>query len=250
MTADELTDLMLEITKARMDNGTISNGSIVFDYDDEDGPYSVNRIYLDDDGDVCLESNEEDEDEYDVDQIGTEVSAFDEDAYVYFKIVDEDGDEVCYEISDDWELDDDGNTSVDWYDDDEDYYDADDDADDEDNGGQGDTLSVGRLRSIIAGYDDDQLLYVNDGDDISDCTVDVVYLRNGEAVLQSNEIEHGENHQYSPTLGYIRHCLAWFDDDTSACFMYCDNDNDYSFYDITGSYTDGDGDLVLEISSR
>ena len=54
---------MLAITSARNENGTIQNGFIQFNIDDENGPYTVNRIYQDEDGDVCVESNEEDEDD-------------------------------------------------------------------------------------------------------------------------------------------------------------------------------------------
>lgn len=246
MTVEELEDMMLAITSARNENGTIQNGFIQFNIGDEDGPYTVNRIYQDEDGDVCVESNEEDEDEYTVDQIGTEVSAFPEDTYVYFKVVDEDGDEENYDFTDEWEIDDDGDTLVELCDNDDDYYDDDDD--DDEDGEEYDTMSVGRLRKIISLYDPDQKLYVSDGDDISNCTVDSVYLRNGEAVLQSNEIEGTQDHSF--TLGYLLHCLEWFSEDCPACFMHCDEDNDFGFYNIDDYHTDDDGDLVLEISGR
>ena len=243
--------MMLEITAARVENGTIENGYIQFNIDDEDGPYTVNQIYLDDDGDVCLESNEEGEDEYDVDQIVTEVSAFDEDTYVYFKVVDEDGNEECYDISDEWEVDDDGDTMVELYDDDDDDEEGDDGYDDETNGEMNDSMTVERLRFILSMFDTDRHLYVSDNDEISDCTVDAIFPRNGEAVLQSNELDpSGVLHRHSITLSYIDHCLKWFDDEDHVCFMHCDEDNDCAFYDIVDYRRDEDDNLELVISMR
>ena len=76
----------------------------------------------------------------------------------------------------------------------------------------------------------------------------IVCITEGEVVLQSNEIK--DSQEYAPTIAYIQHCLDWFDYDDDVCEMYCDEDNNYDFYDITGHYIDGDGDLVLEVRCR
>lgn len=110
-------------------------------------------------------------------------------------------------------------------------------------------MQLSELAEILSNLDNDRgCLYIDDGYNFDSATIDCVYYRNDEVVLQSNEIE--DSQEFSPTIAYIQHCLDWFDYDDDVCVMYCDEDNDFSFYDITGYHIDGDGDLVLELQSR
>lgn len=110
-------------------------------------------------------------------------------------------------------------------------------------------MQLSELVEILSNLDNNEgCLYISDVYDIDEATIDCVYFRNDEVVLQSNEIE--DSQEFSPTIAYILHCLDWFDYDDDVCVMYCDEDNDYTFYDIEGYHIDGDGDLVLEISGR
>lgn len=110
-------------------------------------------------------------------------------------------------------------------------------------------MQVSKLAEILSNLDNDSgCLYIDDGYDFTPATIDCVYYREDEVVLQSNEIE--DSQEYSPTIAYIRHCLDWFDDDDDVCVMYCDEDNDYDFYDIAGYHIDGDDDMILEVSRR
>lgn len=105
-------------------------------------------------------------------------------------------------------------------------------------------MQVSELAEILSNHDNDSgCLYINNGYDFNSATIDCVYYREDEVVLQSNEIE--DTQEYSPTIAYIQHCLNWFDSDDDVCVMICDEDNDYVFYDITDHYIDGDGDLFL-----
>lgn len=70
-------------------------------------------------------------------------------------------------------------------------------------------------------------------DDVDEDTIDCVYFRCGEVVLQSNETDNGN---WSLIIPYIIHCLKFFDWDTTVVFCDSDEDLDYEYYDITDFY--------------
>lgn len=77
---------------------------------DEEGDwYSVNHIYYDDDGDVCLESTDMEYNTYDftVANILSRLKNYDPDDYVYFLEEDEDGDTYACDIERNWYIDED-----------------------------------------------------------------------------------------------------------------------------------------------
>ena len=261
MTVAELKEMLSEIKNSSVKNGRSRIGPIRFRSLFGDDVFTANIISRDDFGDVLLVSSGKNEEAYTLDQIESGISAFGDDTEVLFDVVGKD----LYEIIGSWRMDDEGNVTVTVYDPlgefDDDYdgsdvssdSEVDDDYDDvssdsEVEDGEGDTMTVGRLRSVLAIFNSDKVLYVSDGEVIDNFTVDAVYLRNGEAVLQSNEIE--DTQEYSFTVGYVQYCLAWFEEDAPACFMYCDEDNDFVFYDIVDYHVDDDGDLVLDVSLR
>ena len=76
--------------------------------DEEGDYYTVNHIYVDDDGDICIESTDmEGDDNYDftVANILHRLKYYDPDSYVYFLEEDEDGDTYPCDITDNWYTD-------------------------------------------------------------------------------------------------------------------------------------------------
>lgn len=66
--------------------------------------FSVNRIYLDDDGDVCLVSNEMDLQELDASEIKAAIEDLEDDTHVYFVIYDDWHDGTYFKIKSSWEF--------------------------------------------------------------------------------------------------------------------------------------------------
>lgn len=78
--------------------------------DEEGDNYTVNHIYVDDDGDVCLESTDAECDTYDFTaaNILGRLKRYDPDGYVYFLEEDEDEDTYACDIECNWYVDYDG----------------------------------------------------------------------------------------------------------------------------------------------
>lgn len=90
-------------------------------------------------------------------------------------------------------------------------------------------------------------LYLSDGNELEDATVDSVYYRSGEIVLQSNETDNGD---WSLIIPYIIHCLKFFQKDLEVCVQVSDEDLDYEYFDADYTYVDSDGDVQISCSSR
>ena len=77
---------------------------IVYFCDDDDDDYTVNHIYVDDDGDICLESTDMEGDNYDMtaEDILKKIEGFDNDEYVYFLEEYYDGSSTGYDIEFNW----------------------------------------------------------------------------------------------------------------------------------------------------
>lgn len=78
---------------------------VVWFCDDDDDDYTVNHIYIDDDGDVCLESNNSEGDNYDftAQNILSRIKKYDNEEYVYFKEVYWDGNSyTTFDIEFEW----------------------------------------------------------------------------------------------------------------------------------------------------
>lgn len=84
--------------------------------DEENDYYSINHIYVDDDDDVCLESTDMEEDNYDftVANILHRLKHYDPDKYVYLLEEFEDGDTYACDITKNWytNYDDDGDMAL------------------------------------------------------------------------------------------------------------------------------------------
>lgn len=77
---------------------------IVWFCDDDNDDYSVNHIYIDDDGDVCLESTDQEGDNYDftAQNILSRIKKYDNEEYVYFTEIYWDGSYNDYDIVFEW----------------------------------------------------------------------------------------------------------------------------------------------------
>ena len=85
---------------------------IVYFCDDDDDDYTVNHIYVDNDGDICLESTDMEGDgnyDFTVNDILRRIRKYDNENYVYFLEEYEDGSSTGYDIkfnsylgTDDW----------------------------------------------------------------------------------------------------------------------------------------------------
>lgn len=80
------------------------NDWIVYFCDDDDDDYSVNHIYVDDDGDICLESTDMEEDNYEFspEDILNEIECYNDEDYVYFLEEYYDGSSTGYDIEFNW----------------------------------------------------------------------------------------------------------------------------------------------------
>lgn len=101
-------------------------------------------------------------------------------------------------------------------------------------------MTVGELRSALKFFwaEDRERhylshVYINDGEDIDNFTIDSVYYRCGEVVLQSNETDNGNWCLIAP---YVLHCLKFFDRDLEVCIQVSDEDLDWEYFDTGDLY--------------
>ena len=90
-------------------------------------------------------------------------------------------------------------------------------------------------------------VFINDGYDICDYTINSVYYRNREVVLQSNETDNGNWDLIAP---YVLHCLKFFKKDLTVCIQVSDEDLDYEYFDTIKCYVEGFERFVIACESR
>ena len=90
-------------------------------------------------------------------------------------------------------------------------------------------------------------VFINDGYDICDYTINSVYYRNREVVLQSNETDNGNWDLIAP---YVLHCLKFFKKDLTVCIQVSDEDLDYEYFDTIKGYVEGCERFVIACESR
>ena len=78
--------------------------------DDDDDDYTINHIYVDYDGDLCLESTDAEWNTYDFtcDNVLSRLNKYPDDMYVYFLEEYEDESSYAYDIDDEWYIGTDG----------------------------------------------------------------------------------------------------------------------------------------------
>lgn len=110
-------------------------------------------------------------------------------------------------------------------------------------------MKVGELITVLENYLNEnkkerylQRLYYD-----WDATIDCVYYRKGEVILQSNETDNGK---WSLIIPYVIHCLKFFDRSLDVFVSYVDEDLDWDLYYIDGYYITEDGRFVIETSLR
>lgn len=92
-----------------------------------------------------------------------------------------------------------------------------------------------------------QRVFINDGYDIYDYSINSVYYRNGEVVLQSNETDNGNWDLIAP---YVLHCLKFFKKDLTVCIQVSDEDLDYEYFDTIKCDVEGFEKFVIACESR
>lgn len=85
-------------------------GNYIVNFCDQDGDYvTIDRVYLDNDGDVCLESNEYDDNDFSAQELLDKLDHYSDNRYVY---VYDDDNETSFDID---EEDDDDDYDDLWY---------------------------------------------------------------------------------------------------------------------------------------
>lgn len=147
---------------------------ILFMCDDDDDDYTINHIYRDDDGDICLKSTDMEGDNYDftANNVLKRINKYNNEDYVYFLEEYWDGSWNTYDIKFNWYIgwDDSGDPilNIDCYDDDDDYDDYDDDDDDDGDNNDDGKVTESENRSS---YDCE-----SSSDDNTDFLLDLIYL--------------------------------------------------------------------------
>ncbi len=90
-------------------------------------------------------------------------------------------------------------------------------------------------------------VFINDGYEIDNYTIDNVYYRCGEVVLQSNETDNGDWCLIAP---YVLHCLKFFKRNLEVCVQVNDEDLDYYYYNTENCYIEDGNRFVISCSSR
>lgn len=90
-------------------------------------------------------------------------------------------------------------------------------------------------------------VFINDTYEIDNYTIDSVYYRCGEVVLQSNETDNGDWCLIAP---YVLHCLKFFKKDMEVCIQVSDKDLDWEYYDTDSFYIEDGERFVIACSSR
>lgn len=90
-------------------------------------------------------------------------------------------------------------------------------------------------------------LYITDGYNYECSSIDCVYYRNGEVVLQSNETDNGN---WALIIPYIIHCLKFFNKNMDVCVQVSDEDLDYDYLEPIRTTIDDDDDIFLLCNSR
>lgn len=86
-------------------------------------------------------------------------------------------------------------------------------------------------------------MFINDGYEIDNYTIDSIYYRCGEVVLQSNETDNGDCSLIAP---YVLHCLKFFKKNLEVCVQVSDENLDYS----KNCYIEDGSRFIIYCSSR
>lgn len=247
MKVKEFKYILLDMMKSNYDEDRDVD-SIAFSPDDGSGPYFPTGTRKDPDGRIIIEYDEMSDDSLDIRELDAQLTKFDKNAEIVFEL-DDYGDVRKFDLMSNWDTEDDYMV-VDVID----IEDDDDSGVDFTNDGERETAVVRQLKEAIIDFGKkSKHLFATDDYVVTDASVDSIYPRDGKVILQSNQIEMesvpGDCRAYSLTLDYILHCLKWFDNSTDILFMHCDDDNNITFFDITGYHFE-DGEMYLDINER
>jgi len=192
--------------------GKESDSEFMFDAGRKaDAPFAITGIHLDDDGDICLESDVRCNKTLSSNEIAEVVSSFDPSKTIYFVTIDKDGNEELYNIKD-------GGTP--------DRYSS-----------ELRFVSVADLAALLSSVGSEAVFHLESG--TINFTVNSVYFdEDGCLVLESNEIMELDDY----TAGLLLEELAQCTPETKVIFYDDDSQEFYGIY-LAEHRTTEDGHL-------
>lgn len=210
MTASELINIFLRLEMAAKDE----TSEIAFD-SGKDGasPFSITGVHLDEDGDICLESDESTDRIMSPREIADAVGSFDGNRTIYFVSIDRNGESVLYNIKDGGTKDrDDRNLRL---------------------------IPVSELLEALAGAAAEAVLHFESG--TINFTINSIYIDEQECIcLESNEIEELDDYPAAMIAEEIsgKDCKVYFYDDEAGEY--------YGIY-TDERRTDDKGDIWIKV---
>lgn len=212
MTARDLINIFLRLQMAGKDDGS----DILFESSKGDAsPFAITRVYLDEDGDICLESDAREGESLSAKEIAEAVGQYEGDRTVYFVSIDEKGEGELYNIKD-------GGTK---------------DRHSEDIK----FITARELTSALSAFDPERVLQFESG--TINFTINSVYIDSeGCLCLESNEIMELDDYPIAMILDE----LSAVDPDTKVLFY---DDDAHEYYGIYPEElrVDDDGDVWVNV---
>ena len=212
MNVEELTNIFLRLDMA----GRAEDSEFLFG-SSEDGvdPFSITGVFLDEDGDVCLESDDRKEEGLSATELAEAVSIYDGNKTIYFVHIDREGESTLFNIKD-------GGTK-------------------DRNSESLRIITASRLTEVIGRYAPEAILHFESG--TINFTVNSVYEdAQGCICLESNEIMELDDYP----VGLLEEDLSHCSKETGVYFY------DYESKEYYGIYpdeirTDEEGDVWIKV---
>ena len=212
MNVEELTNIFLRLDMA----GRAEDSEFLFG-SSEDGvdPFSITGVFLDEDGDVCLESDDRKEEGLSATELAEAVSIYDGNKTIYFVHIDREGESTLFNIKD-------GGTK-------------------DRNSESLRIITASRLTEVIGRYAPEAILHFESG--TINFTVNSVYEdAQGCICLESNEIMELDDYP----VGLLEEDLSHCSKETGVYFYYDESKEYYGIYPDE-IRTDEEGDVWIKV---
>lgn len=211
MIIQDLLDIILRLRMADKERSS----DILFDCGAADGIFRINSVYLDEDGDLCLESTMDPDKGVTISEIAETIAQYDRGTTVYFLLVGPDGEKTIFNIKDGGTPDKDSPELK--------------------------LIRVGRFREAIQGLAPGSCLHLESGS--INFTVNSVYFDDdGLVCLESNEIMELDDY----LIGDLLEELAPLED-TQRIYFYDDDSQEYYGIYPDELRLDAQGDVWIKI---
>ena len=212
MTVEELTNIFLRLDMA----GKAEDSEFLFG-SSEDGvdPFSITGVFLDEDGDVCLESDDRKEEGLSATELAEAVSIYDGNKTIYFVHIDREGESTLFNIKD-------GGTK-------------------DRNSESLRIITASRLTEVIGRYAPEAILHFESG--TINFTVNSVYEdAQGCICLESNEIMELDDYPVGLLEEDLSHCSK-----ETVVYFYDDESKEYYGIYPDEIRTDEEGDVWIKV---